>query len=284
MKWARMKQKSQKRKNTYFTWKGWAQASTNDRSTPLDHALGDVQDEEGKLLTFLSSWVTKALPHHHPPHLPEPEGPVCTRRKQLREKDPRRHLSLVHTCSRAKKVDWATCTPGWVAAGLQSGREKMRVSKPYPSQWVGESVFAFPGRFAWGKALKPQTIKCSGISPIWMKLVNFCHRCNCGRLDLPSTWPDSHSTSHPLATAAPFLSWRGSPSSGKNCSIVRRYRDGVGEGSLGTCEIMTWNHPRSGRRELESRETGGEQERVGGGVEMEMVPMNSSHEARGKFL
>lgn len=177
-----------------------------------------------------------------------------------REKDPRRHLSLVHTCSRAKKVDWATCTPGWVAAGLQSGREKMRVSKPYPSQWVGESVFAFPGRFAWGKALKPQTIKCSGISPIWMKLVNFCHRCNCGRLDLPSTWPDSHSTSHPLATAAPFLSWRGSPSSGKNCSIVRRYRDGVGEGSLGTCEIMTWNHPRSGRRELESRETGGEQQ------------------------
>lgn len=240
----------------------------------------------GREAACISEFLShRSFAHHHLPHLPEPEHPALDRNNSG-EKYPRRRLSLVQTFSWAKKVDWATHTPGWVVVGLQSRREKMKVSKPCPSQWVGESVFVFPGRFAWGKALKPWTIKCSGISPIWTKLVNFYHRCNCGRLDLPSTWPDSHSTSHPLATAAPFLSWRGSPSSGENCSTVCRYGDGVGEGSLGTYEIMTWNHPWSRRRELESRDRWEttKQKGLGEEVEMEMVPMNSSHETEGRFL
>ena len=39
-------------------------------------------------------------------------------RNNSREKGLRRHLSLVQTFLRAKEVDWATCTPGWVAVGL----------------------------------------------------------------------------------------------------------------------------------------------------------------------
>lgn len=65
-----------------------------------------------------------------------------------------------------------------------------------------------------------------------------------------------------------------------------RYGDGVGEGSLGTYEIMTWNHPWSRRRELESRDRWEttKQKGLGKEVEMEMVPMNSSHETEGRFL
>lgn len=162
MKWARMKQKSQKRKNTYFTWKGWAQASTNDQSTPLDHALGDVQDEEGKLLTFLSSWVTKALPHHHPPHLPEPEGPVCTRRKQLSgersEKTP-----LLGSHMFASKESWLGHMHTWMSGcGASKRAWENESQQTIPLAMGGGIRFCFPRKICLGKSTQTTNHKMLG--------------------------------------------------------------------------------------------------------------------------
>lgn len=70
-------------------------------------------------------------------------------RNNSREKYPRRRLSWFKRFREQRKLTGCYRTPGWVVVGLQSRREKMKVSKTMPLA-MGNLFFVFPG-FAWGK-------------------------------------------------------------------------------------------------------------------------------------